>query len=258
MGLKDKLGAARRWMWSPMTIDMLEAGSDPLVHAGATANVVLDVVGEDDGTGERIEVLLALNVQTKWPLGELPATVGRHELEVEIPVGIPPSSKYTEYVFKGVLHRSKGTGADAVSLVDVVARPEDLFWPDGPRAQGPEIVLDADPVNIGDTLGGRTTPGAKLEIGTLIEKPEQVAGKVDHQQRERFITVVETTAGPDGAFFAPIPAGAPPTLHHDRTTVIWQVRAGEDAWRTFGVLDPECQSSDRNMKAAGIFLDLFT
>jgi hypothetical protein len=60
MGLMDRLNAAKRRIWSPMTVWMAEAGSDKLVHAGEPALVVVEVRGEDDGTPERIEVFLQM------------------------------------------------------------------------------------------------------------------------------------------------------------------------------------------------------
>jgi predicted chitinase len=82
MGLKDRLGAAKRWMWSPMTIWMADQGCDKLAHAGGEANVYINVRGEDDGTMERIEVYLrmmgwASDGKTRWPLAELPAATSR-------------------------------------------------------------------------------------------------------------------------------------------------------------------------------------
>ncbi len=113
MGLMDRLNGAKRRLWSPMTIWMVELGSDTLVRAGEPATVVVDVRGEDDGTPERIEVFLkliggGLDGKLTWPLGEVPTELGRHELAVTIPDGLTPScAGYAEYTFEGILHRTR-------------------------------------------------------------------------------------------------------------------------------------------------------
>jgi SpoOM protein len=290
MGLKDRLGAAKRWMWSPMEVHMLDLGSDEYVRAGEQARVVVDVRGEDDGTVERMDVSLersgVVDGKATWPLGEIPATVGVHELQVSIPIGLAPSSRYTEYVFAGKLRRTKGTGSDAVSLVDVVSRPEDLYWPDGPRSgrEGPAdatiaVELDADPADIGSTLTGRAVVVAaghlrardvELEVGPVVDTLVPVAGKTQPQQRAKFTAAAQVkladgrklSAGErvDFPFRIEIPAGAPPTLHDgDKTSVVWQARVSlgtSVGWTLVGVLDPESLSASRNLKASGL-LDLF-
>src|SRR3954453_3412450 len=111
MGLKDRLGAAKRWMWSPMTVWMADQGCDKLAHAGGEAKVYVDVRGEDDGTMERIEVFLEMmgwgaEGKGRWPLAELPPELGRHELTVTLPAGLAPAcAKYVEYTFEAELHR---------------------------------------------------------------------------------------------------------------------------------------------------------
>src|SRR5437763_11868350 len=137
MGIKDKLKSALGSIWSPITVWMADEGSDKLVSAGQPAKVVVAVKGEDDGTAERVELELVLTgsgmtTPQKWPLGEVPAVVGQQETTVTIPTGLPPTcAKYAEYAFKATLHRSKGMASEAQSIVDVIARPEDVYWPDG-------------------------------------------------------------------------------------------------------------------------------
>ena len=136
MGLMDRLNGAKRRLWSPMTIWMAELGSDTLVHAGEPATVVVEVRGEDDGTPERIEVLLkligwGLDGKLTWPLGELPTELGRHELAVTIPAELTPSCAYAEYTFESILHRTKGVASTAASRVDIVSRRRTCT---GPRA----------------------------------------------------------------------------------------------------------------------------
>lgn len=67
MGLKDRLNATKRWLWSPMAVHMVDLGSDKLVRAGETAEVVVDVRGGDDGTPERIEVFLKMRTPAADP-----------------------------------------------------------------------------------------------------------------------------------------------------------------------------------------------
>jgi hypothetical protein len=140
MGLMDRLNGAKRRLWSPMNVWMVDLGSDTLVHSGGPATVVVEVRGEDDGTPERIEVYMKMvglgyDGKRTWPLGEIPTTLGRHVLEVTLPAGLTPScSGYADYTFEAELHRSKGVGSTAASIVDVVGRPDELYWPDGARS----------------------------------------------------------------------------------------------------------------------------
>jgi hypothetical protein len=282
MGLKDRLSGAKRWLWSPMQVWMAEMGSDELVHAGAPAKVVVDVRGEDDGTVERIELVLQMtgwgnDERVTWPLAEIPATLGAHTLEVEIPTGLAPScAKYAEYRFLTTLHRTKGTGSEAASVVDVVARPEDLYWPEGERtgterADDAEITVDlAEPhVAEGATLSGTVFVAARrelgkdavtLELGPTIDTLVQVAGKTQPQPRAKFSAATTVELAPSGPFAAgellelpftvEVPAGMPPTLHNGgQTSVVWQVRARRgDAvgWTLVGVLDPDASAGTRN------------
>lgn len=285
MGLADRLGAAKRWMWSPMTVRMADQGCDTLVHAGGEAMVYVDVRGEDDGTMERIEVFLEMmgwgaEGKARWPLAELPPEAGRHELRVTLPTGLAPAcTKYVEYTFEAELHRTKGTNSTAGSVVDVVARPEDLYWPAGPRSgqDGPDdvrisIELDAagDAVAVEDALTGRVVVHAvreqpkgrdvELAFGPTVDTLVPVAGKSQAQPRARFQPTVRKTLADRRAlaagerlelpFHVDVAAGAPPTLHNGgQTSVVWQVRVtyGDAvAWRLVGVLDPEARAGRRD------------
>jgi hypothetical protein len=284
MGLKERLGGAKRWMWSPMTVWMADQGCDKLAHAGGQATVFVDVRGEDDGTMERVEVFLQMmgwgaEGKARWPLAELPAEVGRHELTVTLPTGLAPAcARYVEYTFQAELHRSKGTNSTAGSIVDVVARPEDLYWPEGPRSgqEGSDearitIELDApdDAVAVGHTLTGRVVVHAvrerraadvELVFGPTVDTLVPVAGKSQAQPRARFQPTVKTTLAQRRAlsvgervelpFRLDVAAGVPPTLHNGgQTSVVWQVRASHgDAvgWRLVGVLDPEALAGRRD------------
>jgi hypothetical protein len=282
MGLKDRLTVAKRWMWSPMTIWMADQDSDELVRAGEPARVVVDVRGEDDGTQERLEVWLQMtglgyDGKCTWRLGELPVALGKQELEVMIPIEVAPAcAKYAEYTFQAELFRSKGTNSTAGKRVDVVGRPEDLYWPEGPRSgsEGPDdvrvtIALQDDAVVAGGTVSGQVTLFAaqpvsgdhvELEFGPLVDTLVQVAGKNQPQQRARFkaTTEIRLASKPSLAqgeslelpFSVEVPAGLPPTLHNGGlTSVVWQVRVRvgkASAWATVGVLDPEALAGTRN------------
>ncbi|MDX6628177.1 MAG: hypothetical protein QOH00_423 [Gaiellales bacterium] len=288
MGLMDRIGAAKRWMVSPMQVWMADLGSDKLAHAGQPAKVVVDVRGEDDGTAERIEVFLQMigwgnDEKVKWPLGEVPVTLGTHELQVTLPTGLAPAcSRYAEYTFEAQLHRTKGTGSNAASIVDVVSRVEDLYWPDGARSgqEGPDdarvtIALDAETVSVGEALSGRATIFAmrelsgddvRLAFGPTVDTLVPVAGKSQPQPRARFKPMVELELADKPAirtgeqleipFSIDVPAGVPPTLHNGgQTSVVWQVRVelGKTAgWRLVGVLDPEAAAGRRNEPSQGL------
>jgi hypothetical protein len=290
MGLKDRMGSAKRWLWSPMTVWMADQGCDKLAFAGQEAKVVVDVRGEDDGTMERVEVVLRMmgwggDGKTRWPLAELPPTLGRHELTVTIPTGLPPAcAKYVEYSFESELHRTKGTNSTAASVVDVVARPADLYWPEGPRSgqDGPDdvritIELDGDDVvAVGDALTGRVVVHAvrdqhrghdvELAFGPVVDTLVPVAGKSQAQQRARFqptakAKLAERRGLASGErlelpFSVEVPEGVPPTLHNGgQTSVVWQVRVEHgdaSAWRRVGVLDPEARAGRRDQPSPSL------
>lgn len=294
VGLRDRLNAARTYMKSPLSLSMLERGSDLRVHVGRTAKVVVEVEGVDDGTVQRIELMLRRSSASgggSWvdlPLGEVPATAGRHELTVTIPVGIIPSSiGFGNYQFRGHLVRSKGVESDAVSPVVVVGRAEDLHWPDGPRSGGtaqPEVRLtvavDHATADIGSTVGGRVSVQAlgdlpaeavELEFGAEVDALVKAAGHNALQQRSRFKAVATLTLAPKAAlaagqqldlpFRVEIPAGLPPTLRDGTSSVVWQARVrrgGASAWATVGVLDPNSLSAPSKERPAGLTTDLLT
>jgi hypothetical protein len=259
MGLLDRLNGAKKRLWSPITVWMAETGSDKLVRAGEPALVVVEVQGEDDGTAERVELflkLVGLGIDSKrtWPLAEVPKVVGRHELRVTIPPELPPScASYAEYTFESILHRTKGTPSTAASRVDVVAREEDLYWPDGPRHGGDGITveLDAETVEVGGVLTGRATTHGKATVrfGPTVDTLVRVAGRNQPQQRARFKATTEFTLADDGEFRIDVPEGVPPTLHNGGiTSVVWkvEVQCGDrTGWALVGVLDPEATAGTR-------------
>ncbi len=272
MGLKAKLKGSLRHVWSPITVWMADQGSDQLVYAGKTAKVAVDVRGEDDGTADRVEVVLrrtGVSAEPRgWPLGEVPPRVGLHEIEVQIPTELAPScATYSEYSFYATLHRTKGIESSAASIVDVVARPEDIYWPDGPRSglQGGdariEIELDEETISVGTPLTGRAIVVAAHELGghdvvltvaATVITPEKPKGRV---QRVAKVELAHATRLADGErldlpFSVEVPAGVPPTLHNGGTTsVVWQVRVelGDSAgWRLIGVHDPDGSAGIRD------------
>jgi hypothetical protein len=202
-----------------------------------------------------------------------------------LPTGLTPAcTRYAEYTFQAELHRTKGTNSTAASIVDVVARPADLYWPDGPRAgqDGPDeariaIAFDGDDdtVEVGTTLTGRVTVLATRELagqdvqlafGPTVDTLVPVAGKSQAQPRARFQPTVRTTLAPRRAlasgerlelpFRLDVAAGAPPTLHNGgQTSVVWQVRVafGDTvAWRRVGVLDPVALAGRRDEPSPGL------
>ena len=265
MGLKERLGAAKRWMWSPMQVDLLERGSDTVVRAGEPARVVVDVGGEDDGTAARIEVTLVLNHTRTWVLGEVPPALGRHELVATIPEDVPPTSLYTEYRFVGKLERTKGTGSEGVSPVRVIGHPDHLHWPEGPRAgsddAGLAVELDQPVAESGGTISGRVIGGsATVEVGAVVDRVVGQEGRPNGVHKVEFRPVASVTPDAAGAFTAAIPDAVPPTLHDgEKASVVWEVRATAGdvtAWRRFGLLDPRGTSEVPEQRAAGL-LDVF-
>lgn len=261
MGIRDRLTAAKRYVWSPITVTMLGQDSDPVVRAGHTARVIVLIEGEADDTAERIEVRLELNEFKTWSLGEVPLTAGRHELELLIPAEAPPTSRWTTYFWQSELHRSKGISPKALCPVRVIGHPEHVFWPAGPRSggDGGELSLERETVNAGEVVSGFAPGAEKVEAGSLLDLPEGTADAP--VQTQRFEPFAEARPGDDGAFRLEIPADAQPTLFNgDRTRVTWEVRATfatGSAWRRFAVLDPEGRS-DVPEREAGALIDLFT
>jgi hypothetical protein len=119
------------------------------------------VTGEDESmTG--IDLVLQLQSSgetTDHPLGAVPTTPGRHEVDVVVPTGIPRSfSMATSYFFRVDQRRTRRVAASDHFPVDVVARPQDVFWPDGPRDRPVadlSVVVDTDVVAVGDIVTGQ-------------------------------------------------------------------------------------------------------
>jgi hypothetical protein len=260
MGLMDRLKSAKRYVWSPMQIGMVGTGSDAVAHAGRQANVVVDITGEDDETMQHVELLLRLNLNQEWPLAQAPAALGRHELTVELPTELPPSSEYTQYFFVAKPVRTRGTASEVLAPVYVVSRPEDLFWPDRPRAQsdgpGVSIELDAETVDMGASISGRVlaAAGQKLtvEVGPVLDRVHQVEGSEEQKRTVTFEPAAKVELKEPGAFSLEIPAEQPPTLHNGATSVVWEVRAtadGVQATHVFGVLDPNSLGAARRRES---------
>lgn len=289
VGLKDRIQGIRQYVTTPITVGMLELGSDRVVRAGEPARVVVKVEGENDGSVEGIDVRLrysgGLTEGYRYhDLGEVPLDAGTHELTVMIPTGLAPSvARVNDYDFVAKTRRTKGLASDAVSPVDVISRPEDLYWPDGPRsgqdsgedAVRIEIAVDAETADLGGTFTGTVSLFAQRELSKL--DVELVAGATvtsvaGPQAKEivKFKPFSEADLARAQAlalgqhltipFTLELPAEAPPTVHTgSRGSVIWrlQVKAGKaKAWRTIGVLDPESVAGVRHspQRAASWFL----
>ena len=282
MGLRDRVKGTLRHVWSPITVWMADQGSDQLVYAGRTAKVCVDVRGEDDGTADRVEVALKLTGEgaepREWPLAVLPATVGLHEIEIPIPAELPPScARYAEYGFNATLHRTKGVESTAGAVVDVVARPEDAYWPAGPRSgQDGEgegegdariaIELDSETVAAGTPLSGRATIFAlrelgagdcELAFGATVTTPSSPGGRFQATATSELARQTSLGAGErlDLPFSVDIPAGVPPTLHNGETSIVWKVRVtlGDAAgWCLVAVLDPDAAAGIRDRPSPGL------
>lgn len=240
-------------MWSPLTVEMVGHGSDAHVVAGQPGRVVVVVVGEDDGTVERITVQLELTGEGQtlvYPLGEAPLAVGRHELDLTMPTGLPPSAAgFTTYWLKSTLIRTKGQGSSAMCPVFVIARAEDCPWPaarSGREGAGSlAVALDSEIVDIGKTLTGRITgaaAGEPVQVALVSTQTGYAEGKDGRELQTTDVEVARLDV--DGeAFTIDVPAGVVPTLAvGNDTTVFWQVRGTSGtttAWTIVGVLDPD-------------------
>jgi hypothetical protein len=224
------------------------------------------------GNGEKV----------KWPLGEVPLTLGSHELQVNMPTGLAPAcSHYAEYTFETLLHRTKGTGSNAASIVDVVSRPEDLYWPEGSRngQEGPDdarvtIELDAETVSVGETLSGRAVIFAtrnssgddvKLAFGPTVDTLVQVAGKPQPQPRAKFKPTMELeladkpTVGAGQQLEIPFIVDVPPACRRRSTTArrprscgrcgSRSARPPAGAWSVCSIPKPQRAAATRRPKA---------
>ncbi len=258
-------------MWSPITVWMAGEGSDDLVTAGERAKAVVRVKGEDDGSVERIELSLVMSSfgakQQSWPLGPVPTPLGLHELEVTLPADLTPScAQFAEYAFNAELHRTKGMGSEAASVVDIIGRPEHVAWPDGPRAgtEGADVArvdltLDAETVVAGGVVHGRVAVTAMHEVSrkdlevALVLLRKQPGG--DSEKVVARVVLGEKLSLATGdriehPFALELPPSVLPSLRASETIAVsWQVRAalGDAAgWQWVGVLDPEGNAGVRN------------
>jgi hypothetical protein len=256
--------------------------------------VVVEVTGQDDGTVERIDLMLrrpdAGNPQGGYadiPLGEVPTEPGRHELVVTIPPGaIPSAIGFGNYLFRAQLVRTKGLESDAVSPVVVVGRADDLTWPevrqgtDGPGDVRLDLALEAPTADIGGVVAGYLVLEAladldraqvEVEVGAEIDalvKPLTSNSRLE--RRKKYRTAAQQTLAPAGAlasgqrldlpFRLEIPPGLPPTVRDGDSSVVWQVRVRRgrsSAWAVLGVLDPNSLSIPPPDRAQSL-LDLLT
>lgn len=289
MGLLDKLKDAKGRVFSPTKVWLAGHGSDDVVRAGGTATVVVEVSGEDDGTVTQIDLALkqsghTLDTPVLHPLGQVPTTTGLHRIEVTIPQDLPPSCLgFVDYAFRADLQRSKGIGSTADVRVDVIALPQHLWWPDGPRSGSAgaddvriTVLLDADTAAIGGAVSGRvevrgaTSGDVTLELGTEIDTTVRVPGRNEYQPRVRYKALASqplgtlTAGGPQAfPFRVEVPEGTLPTLHNGgKTSVVWQVRGvvGKAVgWSLVGVLDPDSKARTREdpHSSTAAFLDMF-
>ncbi len=289
MGLTDRIRGGLRSVWSPITVWMADQGSDQLVHAGRPATVKVDVRGEDDGTAERVDLLLELryagNTQKRvYKLAEFAPTLGLHELQVDIPADLPPSCvSYAEYRYDATLHRTKGTGSSAGLVVDVIADPANAYWPqpragqDGAADPRIAIALDADTVPMGGAVTGRVTIAAgggqaPREVEVELRVTRTVPNTIKQgtfkdvakaAARGQLAGAVAVGAGQsvELPLRIDIPAGVAPTLQvAEEHAVTWQVRVSHgDAtgWTYVAVTDPDGTAGIRNQGSPSLasFLD---
>ena len=141
--------------------------ADDLVPAGGRAHVAVTIDGEDDGTFASVEVYLRLlgwesARPMRWPLGEVPAALGTHELEVELPAGLAPAcTRLTEYAVCAGLRRTGERGVTAAAAVDVIG--DVVHWPED-RHTG--VPVEEDAVPLGGTVRG--SADAPVEFGPVM------------------------------------------------------------------------------------------
>jgi hypothetical protein len=289
VGIKDRIQGIRQYMSTPVSVWMADTGSDPIIYPGQRATVKVKVDGENDGSVERIDLSLRYSGQGTGtydfiPLGQVPLEVGLHEIEVDVPTGLPPSvAKFNEYVFFAKSKRSKGLESDALSAVDVIGRVEDLYWPDGPRTGQDdgaddvriEIDVDTETVDVGAAISGTVKVFALADLGkrevtlvlgatetTTVGPPPKQVVKFHERSKLDLAPSAPIVEGQHLAlpFKIEVPADVPPTVHSGgESSVVWQLRAQvgkADGWRIVGVLDPTGAAGNRNHRdrAASLLL----
>jgi len=257
---------------------MAGEGSDDLATAGERAKAVVKVQGEDDGSVDRIELRLVMAGfgadQESWPLGPVPTELGLHELEVQLPADLAPScADFVEYRFHAELFRTKGVGSDAGSVIDIIGRPEHLFWPEGPRAGQDgadsaqiDVTLESETTEVGGSVRGTVAVSAVeaikrddlvVALAATITSPAS-DGKLKPSTKIVLAERLSLAAGEQRElpFALDVPEGVAPTLDGPGTSSItWQVRAtlGDAVgWRSVGVLDPQATAGVRNAKSPSL------
>lgn len=278
VGLKGRIKTGLRHVWSPITVWMADEGSDDLVTAGERAKAVVKVKGEDDGSVDRIELSLVLSGfgadQDSWQLGPVPTSLGLHEVEVELPADLAPScAGFVEYRFNAELFRTKGIGSDAGSVVDVIGRPEHVYWPEGPRAgrEGEDlaeidVTLELETADIGGSVRGTVAVTAVREVkrkDLVVELAAAVRSPASDGEPKPVTTAVLAERASLAAgerrelqFSLDVPPVVTPTLDGPgKTWIAWQVRAtlgDATGWRWVAVLDPEARAGVRNRASPGL------
>jgi hypothetical protein len=262
---------------------MVGKGSDDLATAGERAKAIVQVRGEDDGTVDRIELSLVMSGfgadQRSWPLGLVPPSLGLHEIEVELPADLPPScAGYVQYRFHAEMFRTKGIGSDSGSVVDVIGRPEHVYWPEGPRSGRDgedlaliDVTLDRDTADIGGSVRGTVAVTAMHDVRredlVVVLGAVVLAPASDGTEAKPVTTVVLAEGGSLAAgerrelpFALDVPTGVAPTLDGPgKTWIAWQARAtfgGATGWRWVGILDPQATAGVRDQPPQGL-LDWF-
>lgn len=279
MGFKDRLQKIKESVsLSPLDVTLIQLGTPETLLAGAPVVVNAKVKGEADETIERIELFLHQTPSyTTFPLGEVPAVAGLHEVPVVLPEGLAPSvAEYCDYTLRAKVLRNKGLDNEGTLPIDVVGRPEDLAWPKGPRTgqDGPtdalriEVLLDEQVVDTGSWLTGTVRLVASRDVGkddvvltigaTITSpRPNDKDGRRDRHGRVELAKNQALSAGQhlDLPFKVELPSGVPPTFALSETTIVWraEARVGKAiGWTVFGVLDPKGDAGIRARKSRGL------
>lgn len=196
----------------------LEVAADPVLQAGAEADVAVTVDGDAPVTLFLRLLGWDMRRPQRFPLGE---RTGSGSLRVTLPRGLPPGcARMTEYAVYAEARPAGGRLIAAAAPVGLIG--DEVWWPDDERG---EVVA------IGDELRGHADGPA--EVGAELH----VAGYAE----PRFLPV----AAVEGDYAVTIGPDVPPTLHDGEDLGIsWVVREGGSR-RRFAVTDPTGAAAER-------------
>lgn len=267
MGLKERFNKLKEAVSTgPIDLTLIQQGTADPLHAGQPAVVYVLVKGENDGTVEQIDLFLQRSQGMEaFPLGTVPDVPGKHAIEVQIPAGLEPSvAEHIDWTVRAKANRNTGLNAEAFLPIDIVARPEDLPWPDGPRsgqdgdASTVEVLLEADTVDQGSNLTGIARISAAKELkGTDVRVAiGYTVRRLDQKDKFEEVAFVIARQGlslsggqhEDVPFSIELPAGTPATYRFGPSSIVWRVEAKvgkTTGWALFGALDPKADGGIR-------------